>query len=400
VERTPERWFEPTQPVAAPEPRRRGSVLLPVVAAAVLAAVLASGGTILALQGAGVLDRAAAPGATTDPVGQPVDQRTVQIDEQSAITRAAETVSPAVVMIEVAGAQGNPFVVPETGVGSGIVYDSRGWILTNRHVVCNAEEMTVTLNDGRELPGRVYGIDTLTDLAIVKIDAQDLPVAPVGSSSALKPGQLAVAIGSPLGVFTNSVTSGVVSALGRQIEVQDDACGSGRARQLRNLIQTDAAINPGNSGGALVDSAGQVIGVNTAIAGNAEGIGFAIPIDIARPIMQQAVDGQELQRPYLGVYYQDIAAQLAADEELPVDYGAWLHRADGGDAIQEGGPADQAGLQDGDIITAIEGQRIDGQHPVDLVLAAHEPGDTVTLDVLRDGQPMTVELTLGERPAE
>ena len=399
---TPERWLEPaqTQPVVAPR-QRRGGTFVPVLAAALLSAVLASGGTILALQGTGALDRDAAPAATGQPVGQPVDQRTVQIDEQSAITRAAETVSPAVVQITAAGAAtDNPFAVPETGVGSGIVYDSRGWILTNRHVVCDAEELTVALNDGREFTGRIYGIDTLTDLAIVKIDAEDLSVAPVGSSTGLKPGQLAVAIGSPLGVFTNSVTSGVVSALGREIQVQSDACGgTAGARSLRTHIQTDAAINPGNSGGALVDSTGQVIGVNTAVAGDAQGIGFAIPIDIARPIMQQAVDGRELQRPYLGVFYQDVTVQVAAEEDLPVDHGAWLDRADDGPAVADGGPADEAGLQDGDIITAINGQTIDTEHPLDLVLTEHEPGDTVTLTVVRDGEELTLELTLGERPA-
>ena len=172
-----------------------------------------------------------------------------------------------------AGAQTtDPFSLPATGIGSGVIYNAVGWILTNRHVVCGADALTVKLLDGSEFTGHSYGTDSLTDLAIVKVDGKNLPAAKLGDSSALKPGQLSIAIGSPLGTFTNSVTSGVVSAMGRDIVVNDE-CGTGGQKSLRNLIQTDAAINPGNSGGALVDSSGAVIGINTATAGNARGSG-------------------------------------------------------------------------------------------------------------------------------
>ena len=222
-------------------------------------------------------------------------------------------------------------VIPETGVGSGVIYDSDGWILTNRHVVEGSERMQVELIDGRVLTGTVYGIDTLTDLAIVKVDGTDLATAALGSSDALKVGQLVVAIGSPLGTYSNSVTSGIVSAKGRSITTDDG--------QLNNLIQTDAAINPGNSGGPLLDANGSVVGINTAIAADSNGIGFAIPIDIARPIMEQAVAGEPLSRPYMGVTYTTITRQLASAERAAGQRGR-AHRPRGERCR---GPAEYAG---------------------------------------------------------
>jgi S1-C subfamily serine protease len=401
--RTPEHWFEPvdsgTQPVERTRTERRGAGLPQILIASLLSAVLAAGGTAALLRSDGTGQAPAAPGATT-PVGQPVGSRTVTIDEQSAIVSAAERVSPAIVTITTGNGVDDTTDLPSTGVGSGIIYDASGWILTNRHVVCDSERVSVELRDKRTFQGSVYGIDTLTDLAIVKIDdAADLPTAPIGDSGALKPGQLAIAIGSPLGEFTNSVTTGVVSALGRPVTVNDECGGGDQARTLRNLVQTDAAINPGNSGGALVDSSGQIIGINTAVAGRAQGIGFAIPVNIAKPIMQQAVAGQPLARPWIGVFFADVTPNLVREEGLRIDYGAWIGRGEGnGPAVVEGGPGDRAGLQDGDIITAIDGQRVDLDHPLDVILSQRAPGDAVRLDVLRDGEPLTLTVTLGTRP--
>jgi S1-C subfamily serine protease len=324
----------------------------------------------------------------------------VTIDESSAITRAAAKVSPAIVTIEVNGAAADPNDpfggIPTSGIGSGVIFDADGWIVTNKHVVEGTGTLTVTLEDGRKFAGQVYGIDTLTDLAIVKVEATGLPTAPIGDSSSAKVGQLAIAIGSPLGTYTNSVTAGILSAFGRTIEVQD-------ATVLRNLIQTDAAINPGNSGGALLDSAGNVIGINTAVAQTAEGIGFAIPINIARPIMQQALAGQELVRPWIGVYYRAITPSLAAEFDLPVDQGAWLTAQDQAtgqpaDPIRPDSPAADAGLRDGDIIVAVDGTKIDADSPLDDILTQYAPGRTIALEVLRDGQTETITLTLGTRP--
>jgi len=403
VQPTPESWFEPAAaaatapPVApvVPERRRRSSILGPILAAAVIAAVLASGGTYLTLRATGALDQPAATASV--PAGQTTTTpQQVKVDESSAIIDVAAKVSPAVVRIITSNASLNDPTATE-GIGSGIIYDKNGWILTNRHVVSGTDQLRVELKDGRTFTGSIYGIDTLTDLAIVKVDAKDLPTAPIGDSSALKVGQTVVAIGSPLGNYTNSVTSGILSATGRSIDVD-----SGR---INNLLQTDAAINPGNSGGPLLDIGGNVIGINTAIAANANGIGFAIPVNIARPIMEQAVAGQKLARPYIGIRYQMLDLQTANQLNLSVHEGAYV---DGGQdasgqtqpAVVAGGPADKAGMKQGDIIVSIEGQTIDNEHPLDSVLTQFAPGRTVTLGILRSGQKLEVQVTLGTRPAD
>ena len=268
-----------------------------------LAAVAPVGGAGLERDGPGPAgDRRAGP---TDPgPGGPdrhhgrCQQPARPINENSATIDVAAAVSPAVVRITTGGGvDTSTGIIPETGVGSGVIYDGAGWILTNRHVVEGSDSLAVELNDGRVLDGTVYGIDTLTDLAIVKVEGTGLPTASLGDSSALKVGQLVIAIGSPLGTYSNSVTSGIVSAKGRSIIADGND-------NLNNLIQTDAAINPGNSGGPLLDAGGNVVGINTAIAADSNGIGFAIPIDIARPIMEQAVAGEKLARPYMGIVYR------------------------------------------------------------------------------------------------
>ena len=270
-------------------------------------------------------------------------------------------------------------------------------------MVCGAGTLTVRLADGRQFEGRTYGTDTLTDLAIVHIDAPNLPVAIIGDSAALKPGQISLAIGSALGTLSTSVTSGVVSALGRDLMV-DDPCGTLAPRALRNLIQTDAAINPGNSGGALVDSTGDVIGINTAVAEGGQGIGFAIPINIAKPIMQQAIDDLPLTRPFIGIRFVPLNAGLAQQMGLPIDHGALIQAAADGSApgVLPGSPAAAAGLQAGDIITAIDDQRIDSTHPLDDILAQYRPAsqDQLVISVLRGGTPLQLTLTLASIPAQ
>jgi S1-C subfamily serine protease len=386
------------RPAVAPvEPRRRSPGIGTVVLASLISATLASGGTFLALDAAGALDRTAAP--TSVGNGSTVGtNQSVKLSESSAIIAAAAKVGPAVVRIVVAGTDTSQIGgdIPE-GVGSGVIYDSRGWILTNRHVVTDSSSLVVELKDGREFDGRVYGVDTLTDLAIVKIEATDLPAAPIGDSDELQVGQLTIAIGSPLGTYSNTVTSGIVSATGRRIRVQDGTV-------ITNLIQTDAAINPGNSGGPLIDSIGNVIGINTAVALDSNGIGFAIPINIARPIMQQALAGAELARPYIGIKFMSIDAQVALDLRLPVADGALVRVLDadnkptGEAAVIANGPGAQAGIVEGDIITAIEGVTIDAEHPLDAVLSQFAPGQTVTLAIIRGAGRTTASVMLGTRP--
>ena len=401
---TPERWYEPASTVS-PAPVTEGAVrgtrtgrggMGTILGAALLSAALASGGTVVALNASGAFDRPAAVPSTPTVTSVGANNQPVTIDESSATINVAAKASPAVVRITVGGSvDTSTGIIPETGVGSGVLYDSRGWILTNRHVVEGSDTLSVELNDGRVLRGTVYGIDTLTDLAIVKVEGTDLPVAQLGQSSALKVGQLVVAIGSPLGTYSNSVTSGIVSAKGRTITTDGNT-------NLNNLIQTDAAINPGNSGGPLLDAAANVVGINTAIAADSNGIGFAIPIDIARPIMEQAVAGEQLARPYMGVVYRPIDKQFSDTNNLPVDQGALVQQGGSQDsptpAVVSGSPADAAGIREGDIIVKVNDQAIDGDHPLDATLSEYAPGDTVALELLRGGQSTTVQLTLGTRP--
>ncbi len=407
-------WSAPGQPSALPEagtedppqPQvaqsgRSGTGIGPVVAAAVLSAILASGGTVLLLQGTGALDRSPGPGSSAAAVNPSANP--VAMDDSSSIVSAAAKVSPAVVRITATGVSTDAFggAIPERGVGSGVIYDAAGWILTNRHVVRTADgavasELVVELEDGREFKGTVYGIDTLTDLAIVKVDATELSAAPIGRSADIEVGQLAIAIGSPLGTYTSTVTTGIISATGRTVDVETGV-------RLTNLIQTDAAINPGNSGGPLLDATGAVIGINTAVARDSNGIGFAIPIDIARPIMMQALAGDPLARPYVGIRYVAIDAKVKAEERLDVDQGALIGPATNAagetlPAIAPGSPAEAAGLRDGDIVLLIEDQAIDAEHPLDAVLTSYAPDQTIKITILREGTEMELSITLGTRP--
>jgi S1-C subfamily serine protease len=388
---TPERWFEPDAARSAPPggSRSLGAGLIGVLlATSILGALLGGGATYLILRQSGNLDA---------PVASPVPATAaIAIQpEYSTVIRAAERVAPSVVMIEATGPLGQ-------GIGSGIIYHSAGWILTNKHVAANASRLDVRLSDGRHFDAEVYGLDTLTDLAILRIKgATGLTAAQLGDSAGLQVGQLAIAIGSPLGTdYPNSVTSGIVSALGRDITVASDTGSAGT--NLHGLIQTDAAINPGNSGGPLVDEAGRVVGITTALASSAQGIGFAIPIDIAKPIMQQALAGEPLSRPFMGINYIPIDRGIAAKNNLPLDHGAWIHLEDQNgtskNALLTDGPADKAGIQTGDIVTAIEGQKIDSTHLLEDILVGYAPGRVVSVELYRNGKYSTVRVTLGTRP--
>ncbi len=379
----------PPQPVRV----RRGLGALPVIAIAIVAGILS-----------GALSAVAVTNLMPDPVTQTGQEATgspnanpvtdLRIDESSAVIAAVDKVTPAVVTIQTSG---GGFLGGASGTGSGFIFDERGFILTNKHVVEGSQELLVILNDGRRFPGTVYGIDTLTDLAIVTIEADGLPTGPVGVSAGLEPGQLAIAIGNPLG-YENTVTTGVVSGLGRQITASDARQTS--AETLNNLIQTDAAINPGNSGGPLVNSAGQVIGINTAVSTDAQGLGFAIPIDVAKPIMGQALAGEPLVRPWIGVYYIPVTPAIAEEQDLPVDYGALIGTTGGEQAVFPGSPAEAAGLQVGDVIVAINGEQITVDTDLSMLIVPHEPGETITLRVLRDNSATEIEVTLGELPPQ
>ncbi len=375
-----------TPPPSRPVTRRSGLGAAPIIAIAVVAGIVSGGLTAVGVSNL-MGTQFAAPVDTTSQ-GSTVSD--VTLDESSAVISAVAKVAPAVVTIQATISGGG------SGSGSGVIYDASGFILTNRHVVEDATSLNVVLDDGREFTGTVYGIDPLTDLAIVTIEGSDLPFAPIGSSAALEPGQVAIAIGNPLGDYENTVTTGVVSGIGRQIVASNAAQTSSDV--LRNLIQTDAAINPGNSGGPLVNSAGQVIGVNTAINEEAEGIGFSIPIDVARPIMDQALAGEELVRPWIGVYYTPLTPALADENGVDVDYGALVGTNDGSDAVFPGSPAEEAGLEAGDVITALNGEPIGADTDLSMAILPYGPGDTITLTVLRGAQTLELDVTLGQLP--
>jgi serine protease Do len=281
------------EPVFDPAPRspRGGRGLAGLLGISLLSAVLASAGTAAVLEG--VLGTPASPASTANAVttgsgSSPVTSATQPEDITAVVARAKASV----VTITVSGTSSSdlsPFSVPTTGVGSGVILTTSGYILTNKHVVEGGRTFTVTLADGRELPARVIKISETTDLALIKVEATGLAAATIGDSAGLEVGQTAIAIGSPLGTYTETVTKGIVSGLDRDITVADEV--TRRPVTLHGLIQTDAAINPGNSGGPLLDVAGDVIGIDTAVASSAEGLGFAIPISAADDLIHLAQTG-------------------------------------------------------------------------------------------------------------
>lgn len=290
----------------------------------------------------------------------------------------------------------------QVGAGTGFFVTADGWLLTNRHVVEDAAaEYTVVLADGTKLPAEVVARDGGNDLAIVKIkDANGrkfTPVSFVSAANKVKVGQLVVAIGNALGQFDNTVTLGVISAAGRSITAGD---GSGSAEQLRELLQTDAAINPGNSGGPLVALTGQVVGVNTAVAGGAQGIGFAIPLSAEKvtKMLEQIRSHGKILRPYLGVRYQMVTPELNQQLKLGTDRGAWLHGENDLPAVLADSPAAAAGLRGGDIVLSVDGRTVDDTHDLAGLLADRAPGETVKLTVLRDNARQEISVKLGELP--
>lgn len=277
----------------------------------------------------------------------------------------------------------------QSGVGTGIIVDEKGYILTNSHVVSdgNAKKITVQLTDGREVPGNVLWNDKSIDLAIVKIDAPNLKAAELGNSETVKIGAYAAAIGNPLGLtFDRTVTQGIISGLNRSITVSD---GQSQVT-MDGLIQTDASINSGNSGGPLLNSAGQVVGINSAKAQSAEGLGFAIPINTAKPIVEEIKTKGEFQRSYIGIKGVSVAdyLQVYPDAKLGTEKGVFIAQ------IYTDSPAAKAGLKEGDIIVGLEGKKIDTMTQLISDLFQYRPGDEVKLSVLRDGRTMTFNVKL------
>jgi serine protease Do len=364
-----------------------GALLLLIIAVAVIGGVL----------GTSILPRyfsTPAPAQTPPPAASPAPPATsappltvprVVEREESVVISASERVRPSVVNIDTEVQVQTFFgVFPQKGAGSGVIVRQDGYILTNNHVVESAQQIKVTLLSGKTLPAKIVGTDRFSDLAVLKVDSPEpLPAAALGSSSALRVGQMAIAIGNPFGLG-HTVTVGVISALNRNIQVPNLV--------IENLVQTDAAINPGNSGGALTDSKGEVVGINTAIVQQAQGIGFAIPIDTARAIMDQLIRQGRVVRPYVGIVWGgDVDANIARQYNLPVGHGVIVRDVD------SGGPAAAAGIRPEDIIVSIDGAAVANWNDFIRALFNKRPGDTVRLEAVRGGSRRPFIVKLAER---
>jgi serine protease Do len=341
--------------------------------------------------------RPAAPNTTARTVSLPTDG-------QLTVREVAEKVRPAVVQVvtEQAAGRSDPLGGrgTQTGIGSGVLFDPSGLILTNHHVVADARTIDVALPDGRTFDAKRVGNDPDTDLAVIRIEGSNLPIAPLGDSDQLAVGDGVVAIGNALGLPGGAtVTAGVASALGRTVQEPSGSNNDNGGAVLYDVIQTDAAINPGNSGGALVNMRGEVIGINTLVASMAEpgvpaqGIGFAIAINTAKPIADQLVANGRAIHPYLGVLFQWAGGATARQRGVDQKPGVLIQR------VVNGSPAARAGLQRGDVVTQIDGQPIKDEAALPKTIQKHRPGDTVDLTVVNNNdQERTVRVTLAERP--
>lgn len=317
------------------------------------------------------------------------------LEESSSIIDSTKKVAPSVVSIVITTNVTDIFgrVSEQQGAGTGFIFTNDGYILTNKHVASELNaSYTVFTADGKKYDAKAVAQDPSNDLAIIKIEATGLPVVDLGDSDKLQVGQWVIAIGNALGQLQNTVTVGVVSARERQLT----AGGYGdQTERLENLIQTDAAINSGNSGGPLVNMKGQVVGINTAVANGAQSIGFAIPINSAKTAIQSFQKDGKIVRPQLGVRYAMVDSELASVYKLPVDYGAMINGTQNAPGVIPGGPAAKAGLENGDIITALNDERIDQNNPLGSMIQKYNPGDEVEITYLRGKAEHKAKATLG-----
>ncbi len=317
--------------------------------------------------------------------------------QEDVIATVAEKVSPSVVSILTNVTTQTIFgAATQQAAGTGIIVSKDGYVLTNRHVVASASKVTVVIADGTTYDNvTVVGADPLNDVAYLKINgAKELTPATLGDSSTVHIGQHVIAIGNSLGQYQNTVTSGIISGKGRPVSAADEY-GNG-AESLTDLLQTDAAINPGNSGGPLLNTSGQVIGMNTAVAANAQGIGFAIPINATKGTLKLVLAGKGVQRAYLGLRYVTLTPAVAKQYNLSATQGAYVVEDErGSSSIIAGGPAEKAGVKNKDIITKINGLTVGQQGGVSSLIGEYAPGDTVELTIVRDGRTVTLKVTLG-----
>ncbi len=327
------------------------------------------------------------------------DGNTDGTDTENSIANVAEKVSPSVVSI-ITTTQTRSFYGTATneGAGTGIIVSKDGYIMTNNHVIENTSAVSVVDHKGFTYDSvRVIGRDPLNDVAFLKIESKDTFIpAEIGNSATLRIGQQVVAIGNALGQYSNTVTSGIISGTGRPVTA---SAGNGQSESLTDLIQTDASINPGNSGGPLVNLSGQVIGINTAVATDASGIGFAIPINATKGLLRGVLENGTVDRAYIGVNYLSITPEVAREYSLPVTNGAYIHASRDTNPVVAGGPAAKADLQSGDIITKIDEYTIGRQGSLSSIIGLYQPGDTATITYLRGGSERTATITFGSYQA-
>ena len=317
-----------------------------------------------------------------------VSEAQPRVDGRARVPAMVARVLPAVVSITTRQIERDQFnrPVPTRGLGSGVIVDRRGHILTNSHVVEGAEEIKVTLPDERTFPGTLVGADPFTDLAVVRIEGKKLPTARLGDSARLSVGETVVAIGNPLWIEGGpTVTVGVVSALGRSMEQPGLPI-------LHNLIQTDAAINSGNSGGPLLNLAGEVVGINTAVIASAHGIGFAISANMVKPVLAALIAAGRVVRPSLGLDAVSLTPQVAYANRLPIERGALVIR------VGADGAAAEAGLEPDDVITAVDSKPIRDLHHLHEALERHKAGQAVSVTLWRDGETLTLRAVLRGEP--
>jgi serine protease Do len=327
------------------------------------------------------------------------DGNNVVTPNEESIAAVAKAVSPSVVSILTTSSQVSRLYnqqFQQDGAGTGMIVSSNGYIMTNKHVIDNADKVTVVLPDGKTYENvDVLGSDPLNDVAFLKIrNVSGLPAVVMGDSKTIRIGQSVVAIGNALGQYQNSVTSGIVSGTGRPVTASSDGTANGNTENLTDLIQTDAAINSGNSGGPLLNLKGQVIGINTAIAQDAQSIGFAIPISATKGLLAHVIKTGKVERPYLGVQYMSVTPAIKDQYHLSVDKGDYI-TSDRGASVQTNGPAAKAGVKDGDVITQVNGFKVGEVASVSSLISEFEPGQTVELTVVRDGKELKLSATLG-----
>jgi serine protease Do len=322
------------------------------------------------------------------------DANKIVTKEEEDIANVVSKVAPSVVSI-VTQSEGYSFggrISQQEGAGTGIIVGKDGYILTNKHVITGANAVSIILADGTEYKDvKILGSDPLNDVAFLKIsNVSNLPAVTLGDSSSLRVGQKVIAIGNSLGQYQNTVTSGIVSGVGRPVQAQSGDI----TEDLTDLIQTDAAINPGNSGGPLLNAGGQVIGINTAVATDAQGIGFSIPINATKGMLKNVLAGGDVKRGYIGINYVAITSEVASRYELNVKRGAYIF-SENASAVVNGSPADKAGIKDKDIITKVGAAEVGNPVGLASIMGLYAPGDVVEVTVLRGGKTLTVKVTVG-----